>query len=407
MKNGKIKCRAGFLALVMLCSLLSPGIISSAALQSAPDKSTSSLWFAASASLPLPQNYMEISRRYSFSIGGTVYSLSPLLSVSVEILDDSEKSVSLTEKTFSEEDCITSYALWDETFQDTECLSGLIPFKSLSVGKYKLILRAESSARAGSVLAEGTFTITKAASLQLYPNNLRGSYETALAFFGSDERFLFPYRFTGNTTIAIDSQWLKTYTATANGYNGKKWTVHVDAVPYFEQACRYMENTYVRVHGTNGDTGAVLLGSLFTNDGTMISRFTRGNAYISHHSFGTVIDVNAHTAANSNKLKNRELIYQDVTENLVYNGLIEYQNQLCYDFTYSGTNRTVIKRVPDTVINYILYELAFYRAGFAWGVYYPHTSDAMHFSLTELSPALFEDGPYAMRKVYAYSDSAE
>ena len=34
--------------------------------------------------------------------------------------------------------------------------------------------------------------------------------------------------------------------------------------------------------------------------------------------------------------------------------------------------------------------------------YYPHTSDAMHFTLTELSPSLFTDGPYAMRKVFTY-----
>ena len=57
-------------------------------------------------------------------------------------------------------------------------------------------------------------------------------------------------------------------------------------------------------------------------------------------------------------------------------------------------------------MNYFLYELAFYRAGFAWGFYYPHTCDAMHFTLTELSPSLFTDGPYAMRKVFTYVEDA-
>ena len=61
-----------------------------------------------------------------------------------------------------------------------------------------------------------------------------------------------------------------------------------------------------------------------------------------------------------------------------------------------------MKRVPEPLMNYLLYELAFYRAGFSWGLYYPHTCDAMHFSLSELSPSYFEEGPYAMRKVFSY-----
>jgi len=46
----------------------------------------------------------------------------------------------------------------------------------------------------------------------------------------------------------------------------------------------------------------------------------------------------------------------------------------------------------------------YHYGGFGWGVYYPHTSDAMHFSLTELSPSLFTDGAYAMRKITEYID---
>ena len=61
-----------------------------------------------------------------------------------------------------------------------------------------------------------------------------------------------------------------------------------------------------------------------------------------------------------------------------------------------------MKNIPEPLTNYFLYELAFFRAGFSWGVYYPHKSDAMHFTLSELSPELFTDGPYAMRKVFTY-----
>ena len=74
----------------------------------------------------------------------------------------------------------------------------------------------------------------------------------------------------------------------------------------------------------------------------------------------------------------------------------------CYDFTYTGSAPREVKNVPEPLMNYLMYELAFYRAGFSWGAYYPHTCDAMHFTLTELSPELFTDGPYAMRKVFEY-----
>ena len=78
-----------------------------------------------------------------------------------------------------------------------------------------------------------------------------------------------------------------------------------------------------------------------------------------------------------------------------------------FNFTYTGTAKPWSEqrtKVPEPLMNYLLYELAFYRAGFSWGVYYPHTSDAMHFSLSELSPSLFEEGEYAMRKVFEYID---
>ncbi len=114
------------------------------------------------------------------------------------------------------------------------------------------------------------------------------------------------------------------------------------------------------------------------------------------------MDINAHYASHKDKLENRAVIYKEVTQNLTYNGVVEADGHMCYDFTYTGTAKAGLCKVPEPLMNYLLYELAFYRAGFSWGVYYPPTSDAMHFTLTELSPALFEEGEYAMRKVFEY-----
>ena len=106
-------------------------------------------------------------------------------------------------------------------------------------------------------------------------------------------------------------------------------------------------------------------------------------------------------------LSNREKIYHEVHDNLTYNGIVEVKGKQCYDFTYTGSASKGLKGVPEPLMNYLLYELAFYRAGFSWGLYYPHTSDAMHFSLSELSPSYFTEGQYALRKVFTYIEDAE
>ena len=89
------------------------------------------------------------------------------------------------------------------------------------------------------------------------------------------------------------------------------------------------------------------------------------------------------------------------------NGIVEVKGKQCYDFTYTGSASKGLKGVPEPLMNYLLYELAFYRAGFSWGLYYPHTCDAMHFSLSELSPSYFTEGQYALRKVFTYIEDAE
>ena len=161
----------------------------------------------------------------------------------------------------------------------------------------------------------------------------------------------------------------------------------------------------MHIRGKNLDTGAVRLADIMTFNGLMVQRYVTSLEYISHHSFGTAIDVNAKSPSCRNVLANRDTIYREVTGNLTYNGIKTVGGKRCYDFTYTGHAASGPKNVPEPLLNYLLYELAFFRAGFSWGLYYPHTCDGMHFSLSELSPTLFEVGPYAMRKVFAYDDT--
>ena len=366
--------------------------------------------FLESSDFPLPSTETQIQRKRPFWIDGTIRSTSPITEVRVQIVDNHGNLRSEADKHFLTDENILTYQLLDLTFSsDIDGISENIKFQDLPVGTYSLLIHAAVNDGDAKLLSESQFRITDEYWIQLQPNSLRGNYSTALAFFGSPERFLFRYRFNKSSPIiTVDSDWISQYVAQATCLNGKKWTVHVDAVPYFEQACKYLESTYVRVSSSKHDSGPFCLADLVLKmDGTMIRRFTNSKEFISHHSFGTAVDINAHYPSQKDKIANREQIYKEVHDNLIYNGIIEIKGKQCYDFTYLGNGRRLIHDVPEPIVNYLLYELAFYRAGFSWGAYYPHTCDAMHFTLSELSPALFTDGPYAMRKVFDYVDDVD
>lgn len=358
--------------------------------------------FEESISMPLPGKY-PLQKGMKCTIDGVVKTEQPLVRLWAQTLSSAGKVLDEFEMTFEATDNVTEYRLLDETFSnDIDCFAEKLSFQKLPEGTHTFILSAEDGAGRSEVLAETQFTVEKTGWYQLIPNQLRCNYEEALAFFGAEEKFLFKFKFTDGKKITLNSEWSKEYVTKCNCLDGSQWTVHVDAVPYFEQACRYLETTYIRLHIGNTDTGAVRLGDLVEMDGTMVRRFTNDGAFVSHHSFGTAVDINAHSTSNKNKYANRERIYTEVSQYLTYNGITESNGIQCYDFTYTGTKGEKKKGVPEVLWNYLIYELAFYRAGFSWGVYYPHTSDAMHYSLTELSPTLFESGEFAMRKVFEY-----
>ena len=186
---------------------------------------------------------------------------------------------------------------------------------------------------------------------------------------------------------------------------GGRWEVHKKAAGQFKKAVNYMKTVYLRVHGTNGDSGVIKLSELIGSfDGIWNPRFVSDRSFISHHAFGTAIDLNASLDANTNELSNRELIKSEVGSHLTYNGIKNEDGVSYYDFTYDGSHSAKLKGVPTTVVNYLLYELAFYRAGFNWGYYYDHTCDAMHFGLSEFSADVHNTSSRSLRKVRDYID---
>lgn len=230
------------------------------------------------------------------------------------------------------------------------------------------------------------------------------SYPETFSFFGGDtDAFLFPYQRVKGRYIMAHPDWEKKYITAVSGYpDGLLWSIHTAALQNFEKAISFLDNTYIRVQGRAFDSGVISLGSLVQSyNGCFVSRFTSSEKYVSHHSFGTAIDINSSMEANRNTVENQRLIRSEVGEYLAYNGILQQNEVYYYSFTYSGNYPERYADVPETVINYLLYELAFYRSGFSWAHYYAYTSDAMHFALTEYV-TYDHDGEFGLRKVFDY-----
>ena len=233
-----------------------------------------------------------------------------------------------------------------------------------------------------------------------------GTYDEALAFFKDKDHFVFSFRIVEDSKrIHLSSNWAVHYITRIYDHSGREWKVHQDAIPNYRMVFEYLENVHFRVSGTNGDTGILPLEDcIYTYDGSYSARWKNSaQTVLSHHSFGTATDLNAKLLPNRNGQHNIEIIDHAVRDHLVYNGIVREDGRCWYDFTYTGDGEATHKSIPDDIINYLLYELAFYRAGFIWGHYYQTTSDAMHFSLTEPSFRNHADQD-GLRKVFEYAE---
>lgn len=377
------------------------------ALSTAPaetiESSEPSIDFVESAELKLPSMTEDLQCGQVFHLRGTVKSTSPLKKITVSVSAiDFDMTDYVNTSTFPDDVYSYSFEKSEQT-SDGIAICDKIQFETLKPGKYKLNISGVNAADSQPVtIVTSEFQVVKSEWIQLISNNFRENYSHALSFFGDEKRFLFKYKWGEGRNITIDQEWVKKYIKTIKGLNGQKWTMHVDAIPYFENAINYLKNTYVRVKSNTHDTGVIQLSKLIKSyNGLYVSRYVTDRTFISHHSFGTAIDINAGIDVNKNLIDNQLLIETEVKDNLTYNGIKKENGRSCYDFTYKGDTDNYYKSAPATVINYLLYELAFYRAGFGWGYYYSHTCDAMHFTLSEFDISIHDNG---LRKVTTYID---
>ncbi|MBR3305154.1 MAG: M15 family metallopeptidase [Christensenellaceae bacterium] len=368
-----------------------------------------SIVFTQDSRYPLPENGEVLSLGEKRLMGGIIESNRPLKSVKVTVtcmynrmpVYPYEKEVS-----FDSGDVYLYDMSKDEHGTP---LTDMIDTAELSVGVHTVTVSALAEGqKRHKELFKGRFYIAGDQWEQIDENDFPDSYPEALAFFGSTDKFLYRYQWVYDRYIMADPDWEKSNITEISAYPSmEKWKVHKDALPYMKEALRFLETSYVRVSGTNGDTGVIRASELIDDyNGCYVARFTSSLVSISHHAFGTAVDINADMEPNTNSLDNKQLIDDDVNNNLIYNGIKEENGIPYYDYTYTGEWETEKNGVPMTVINYLLYELGFYRAGFDWGHYYKGTSDAMHFCLTE-HVTFNHDGESGLRKVFEYADPVD
>ncbi len=370
------------------------------------------LTFDESAENPLPNDGDRLAYGQGYSLRGTVQSNYPLLSVALEITcaysEDPRYPYTQT-VTFAPENAVYSYPLDDALTLEGASIDSLAQFSALDVGVHTLRIYASSTGQfEPQLLFKTEFYILSDEWLQIKSSDFsNNSYTTALAFFQEKDAFLYRYQWVDARYIVADPDWENKYIVSFDCLPGRKlWRIHAYALPYYQAVSYYLNNVRVRVSGTSGDSGVLLLRDLIdTDNGSYCSRFTSSENYISHHAFGTATDLNGGMGANDNQKENIALINDEVKDNLSYNGIKNENNMPYYDFTYSGDSLIwVYKNVPETVINYLLYDLAFYRAGFQWGHYYVSSSDAMHFTLTD-NIRVDHSGNAGLRKVYEYAET--
>ena len=357
---------------------------------------------------PLAQGE-ELQQGLDFNIHGSVFSDSPLTSVSATFASLGQGSSIDVSVSFRPEDNIRDYSICSEDGTvEGKALDTLFDISLLRAGRYRFTLTAKSAGKPeGVTLQSVECTIIDTSRIILTRNKFDDNYIEADKFFsGNTEKFLFHYSLSADRGIATENDWRNKYIVESS-----LGRVHSDAVPYFEAANHYLENTYICVSLVNQRTGnttegrVTLLKDLIDKETTYVPRFQSNLEYVSHHTLGTAVDVNDNMYPNFNILSNHDLVGSEVKQHLVYNGIKTADDgKQYYDFTYDGSYSAKFERVPKTIINYLLYELAFFRAGFQWGFYYETACDGMHFMLTENDINRHMHSDIGLRKVYTYID---
>ncbi len=338
------------------------------------------------AAFSLPEQGMEMAKGQSFAVRGIIRSLSPLTEVRAVVYNAS--GFTETTSIINVFDNPNEYIFSEKTNR----LSSKLKFKHLSMGKKQFALYASTSEESDVLLYKADFSVSTWGVLNetlVHGIGLEAIYD----LYGGSDAFLFRFKIssTGGAWINIDPQWKSQNLTTVRGVGRSSYLVNIHAEEAFTNAFQHIRSSYVYITYNNGASGVFCLSKLIGNcssDGAYAPRFTNAQmSGISHHAFGTAIDLNTDLRCNQVRVRNGvekswSMIYNGISR-LSYNGIATVNGvENVYCFTYNG-NRPSSGYAPECIRNYLLHELAFAREGFAWGAYFTNKCDAMHFSLTE------------------------
>lgn len=331
----------------------------------------------------MPENGAVLAHKQAFSIEGIIRSRKPLESVSITVFNSvGNAEISAIVDTF--EDPYEYYLSGDH-----RPINNKLKFANLTYGDKRIKLTVTVSGKT-KALYEASFSVSSWGTLSetlVHGIGLNAMYE----LYGGSDGFLFNFkvRKLGDRWISIDPQWKKNNLVTIRGV-GRNYLVNIHAQEAFENAFEHISNSYVYIEYNNGNSGVFPLSRLVgssANDGTYAPRFTNNSmSSISHHAFGTAIDINSDLKCNQIRVRKGvdtswETI-EDGINRLSYRGLYAIDGvENVYCFKFDGNRPSGY--APENIRNYLLFELAFYREGFSWGAYFTNKCDAMHFSLTE------------------------
>ncbi|MDO4567545.1 MAG: M15 family metallopeptidase [Clostridia bacterium] len=363
----------------------------------------------------MPRQGATVALGQAFTLEGVIQSDTPISAVEVRVYDIAGDTLELRQAAESGD---LGELIYDLNGGNTS-ISYLAPFSRLTEGEKRLELYVSNQTDSDVLLWRAEFTISE--WVQLTNDMIHYIFVDPLREFFGDESYLFRFKVARRASrrIVIDEQWEKDNIISLT-FNGRYYQVHRLAYDAFKNAFDHIRESYVSITYDDGTTGAFLLNDAMVYnlaDGAYVPRFQDWwFSKVSHHSFGTCIDINSTLEVNQILLDengydtNWVQIERDIAK-LTYDGLKALDGHShVYCFTFDG-NRQQGKLIPDTLLNYLLHEIAFAREGFSWGGYFGNGSDAMHFSLTEPNDygVIYPDGSTAtqdrqrVQKVFEYA----
>ncbi len=338
----------------------------------------------------MPRESTAIVLGQSFSVEGKIISDQPITKVNLIVWNVGENSKEIDVTARQGDMGSLEYSL--NGYEGS--LNSMASFSRLRPGEKRIELICSNGAETDVVLWRANFTVSEWATLTRDKIHTTG-YDALHELIG-DDSFLFRYKLRERASrrIYIDDEWYNRYIKSIE-FGGHNFKVHTAAYDKFKEAFDYINDSWVYMSYSDGSsTGVFRLSDIVKPnpaDGAYVARFQDASmSKISHHSFGTCIDLNSNIPVNqirvdADGVDTSWAQIKNAISMLTYEGLKTIEGiDNVYCFSYSG-ERQGQGLVPDALINYIMHELAFARAGFYWGGYFGSGSDAMHFTLTEIN----------------------